>query len=164
MVQEFHGGNDPFPVGAIQPWVGDPDDVPFGWKYCNGNNGTPDLRNKFVKCVPDAATNPGTTGGQNSFSLTESQLPAHAHSGSTDQVSTHSHYVSVAHENSVRSCGDLRSWGPSSSEDDDVSITTDNGSHSHGTKMTNETGDTSTIDNEPARVTAGFIQKQDLTQ
>jgi len=29
-------------------WSGSIATIPFGWKLCDGNNGTPDLRDKFV--------------------------------------------------------------------------------------------------------------------
>ncbi|GAI52202.1 unnamed protein product, partial [marine sediment metagenome] len=34
--------------GAIVLWSGAIVDIPDGWILCDGNNGTPDLRNKFV--------------------------------------------------------------------------------------------------------------------
>lgn len=36
--------------------------IPEGWLLCDGNNGTPDLREKFIKGCADA-TDPGDTGG-----------------------------------------------------------------------------------------------------
>lgn len=35
--------------GVIVAWSGSSTDVPSGWAICDGNNGTPDLRNNFVK-------------------------------------------------------------------------------------------------------------------
>lgn len=35
--------------GIIALWSGAIADIPFGWKLCDGNNGTPDLRDKFVQ-------------------------------------------------------------------------------------------------------------------
>ena len=37
-----------FPIGGIIMWSGTAELVPAGWTICNGQNGTPDLRNKFV--------------------------------------------------------------------------------------------------------------------
>ena len=34
--------------GAINIWSGTIVSIPTGWVLCDGNNGTPDLRNKFV--------------------------------------------------------------------------------------------------------------------
>jgi len=36
------------PVGSIIIWSGAIVDIPSGWQLCNGTNGTPDLRNRFV--------------------------------------------------------------------------------------------------------------------
>lgn len=37
-----------FPVGGIIMWSGTIAAIPTGWALCNGSNGTPDLRNRFV--------------------------------------------------------------------------------------------------------------------
>ena len=36
------------PVGGIIMWSGAIADIPTGWRLCNGNNGTPNLRNRFI--------------------------------------------------------------------------------------------------------------------
>jgi hypothetical protein len=46
-------GNTPtwgagFPSGGIIMWYGTIATIPSGWYLCNGSNGTPDLRNKFI--------------------------------------------------------------------------------------------------------------------
>lgn len=48
------------PSGLIVMWSGLAANIPSGWYLCNGSNGTPDLRGKFIK---GATLNPGTTGG-----------------------------------------------------------------------------------------------------
>ena len=35
-------------LGSIVLWSGSLITIPTGWQLCNGTNGTPDLRNKFV--------------------------------------------------------------------------------------------------------------------
>ena len=48
--------------GIIAIWSGAIVDIPAGWYLCDGTNGTPDLRDRFVLCC--SGTNPpGTTGG-----------------------------------------------------------------------------------------------------
>ena len=37
-----------FPTGGIILWSGSVASIPSGWALCNGSNGTPDLRNRFV--------------------------------------------------------------------------------------------------------------------
>ena len=51
----------------------------YGWAICDGTNGTPNLKDKFIKGVT-ATANVGTTGGTNSQTLTVSNMPSHNHS------------------------------------------------------------------------------------
>ena len=51
------------PSGRIMIWTGTIGNIPAGWYLCDGNNSTPDLTDRFLLCVADAITNPGTTGG-----------------------------------------------------------------------------------------------------
>ena len=37
------------PSGVIVMWSGTTSNIPTGWALCNGANGTPDLRNRFIK-------------------------------------------------------------------------------------------------------------------
>ena len=54
--------------------------APTGWQYCDGTNGTPDLRDRFVIC--STAIYPlGSTGGVASVSLVTNNLPDHQHGG-----------------------------------------------------------------------------------
>lgn len=39
------------PKGVIVMWSGKADEIPAGWSLCDGNNGTPDLRDRFVMGV-----------------------------------------------------------------------------------------------------------------
>jgi hypothetical protein len=49
-------------TGMILLWSGSVANIPAGYVLCNGSNGTPDLRNKFI--VGAGATyNPGDSGG-----------------------------------------------------------------------------------------------------
>lgn len=48
--------------GLIAIWSGAIADIPAGWHLCDGNDGTPDLRDRFV-IGAGAIYNPGDTGG-----------------------------------------------------------------------------------------------------
>ena len=37
------------PIGTILPYIGDLSKIPHGWFLCDGTNGTPDLRDKFLQ-------------------------------------------------------------------------------------------------------------------
>lgn len=68
------------PSGVIVVWSGLLSEIPNGFIICDGNNSTPDLRDKFVKGVPNAVTNPGLTGGESEHTLTTTEMPNHNHS------------------------------------------------------------------------------------
>jgi len=46
------------PVGGIIMYFGTESNIPTNWNLCNGQNGTPDLRNKFVIAADDYNTTP----------------------------------------------------------------------------------------------------------
>lgn len=48
--------------GLIAIWSGAIADIPAGWQICDGTNGTPDLRNRFVRGA-GGIYDPGDTGG-----------------------------------------------------------------------------------------------------
>ena len=50
------------PSGAIIMWAGTLASIPSGYSLCDGTNGTPDLRDKFIKGWQDGV-NPGGIGG-----------------------------------------------------------------------------------------------------
>lgn len=47
------------------------------WHLCDGTNGTPDLRNRFI--YGGDGTNNGATGGEASVTLNVSNIPSHGH-------------------------------------------------------------------------------------
>ena len=71
------------PVGVIVIWSGAANRIPDGWKLCDGSNGTPDLRGRFVVGYnPNDGdyNSPGKTGGEKRHTLTVSEMPSHQHS------------------------------------------------------------------------------------
>lgn len=80
------------PTGAIMMWSGLLANIPSGYNLCDGTNGTPNLIAKFIRGVATAATNPGSTGGADTVTLTgaESGLVSHSHTSSvTDPGHAH---------------------------------------------------------------------------
>jgi microcystin-dependent protein len=75
----------------IVMWSGSLATIPEGWLLCNGQEGTPDLRSRFVvgAALPGAVLSPGLTlkefsptgtkGGVETVTLTEAQMPHHSH-------------------------------------------------------------------------------------
>ena len=71
-------GQSSLPVGSIIPWYGQIADIPNGFALCNGSNGTPDLRNRFI--VGAGSTySLSATGGADSVTLSASHMPSHYH-------------------------------------------------------------------------------------
>lgn len=52
------------PKGIIVLWRGTIGSIPSGWFLCDGNNSTPDLRDRFVVAA-GVVYDPGDTGGAN---------------------------------------------------------------------------------------------------
>lgn len=65
------------PIGGIIMWSGLLSAIDSNWALCNGANGTPDLRARFIKGAA-AGANPGATGGAST----------HAHAGHSNHVVT----------------------------------------------------------------------------
>lgn len=66
-----------FPIGAIMYWSQASGALPAGWQVCDGTNGTPDLRDRFVLGAGGSYA-PGTVGGSNTFTI-----PSHTHGPNT---------------------------------------------------------------------------------
>lgn len=96
------------PRGGIIMWSGTLATIPTSWQFCDGTNGTPDLRDRFILSVA-AAENPGATGGSHSTTLAANQLPAHSHTTTVgNQSADHTHAISVhnagAHGHNIYKC------------------------------------------------------------
>jgi len=97
------------PIGGIIMWSGTAAEAEAltNWKICDGQNGTPDLRDKFVLGVGSSAAgstaNKGDTGGSNSITLAEGQMPAHNHGitdpGHSHTINNHTHTFSGSGSN-----------------------------------------------------------------
>ena len=76
------------PAGIICMWSGTIATIPSGWNLCDGSNGTPDLRDKFIVCATQDDS--GIAKSNVTGSLAQSgngQLPA----TDTDNESSHTH-------------------------------------------------------------------------
>lgn len=67
------------PRGLITAWYGNKSNIPNGWVLCDGNNNTPDLRNKFILGGGDKYAI-GATGGEEEHTLSIDEIPSHNHS------------------------------------------------------------------------------------
>ena len=66
------------PSGCVVIWSGEKTKIPDGWALCDGTNGTPDLRNRFVLGAGGSYT-VRATGGSEEVTLTVDQMPSHTH-------------------------------------------------------------------------------------
>ena len=75
----------PTPAGVIVLWSGSIGSIPTGWVLCNGSNGTPDLRDRFIVGAGSTYAVDATGGSADAI------VVSHTHSV-TDPGHTHSVY------------------------------------------------------------------------
>ena len=77
------------PAGIITMWSGSIADIPEGWVLCDGTNGTPDLRDRFVVGATQDGSGVAKTsvkgslmvsGGEHEHALSIAEMPSHTHS------------------------------------------------------------------------------------
>lgn len=106
------------PSGVICMWSGSVGNIPAGWRLCNGSNGTPDLRDRFVVGATGAhsvnaegGSSTTSAGGAHGHAvgsagnhshgtvthyhaLTEAQMPSHNHyNGIGDNIGSNTPFV-----------------------------------------------------------------------
>ena len=137
--------------GFITFWTGTIATIPRGWTVCDGNNGTPNLLDRFVRCVPNDTTDPGTLGGSNTHAIVEAEMPDHTHSFSEGN---HNHTLSIRR-------------GSQNSGDAPPAQSSLNGSGTGGIQSTgettdatlNNTGSDTAHDNKPSNFEVAYIMK-----
>jgi len=72
-----------FPIGGIIIWSGSIANIPSGWALCDGTNGTPNLRDRFVVGAGTSYA-VGNTGGSK-----DAIVVSHAHTTSTAGLHAH---------------------------------------------------------------------------
>lgn len=150
-VQSFGGQGGPSP--EILLWAGLVGDIPPGWVLCDGNNGTPNLTNKMLRGNSSMGGSVGTVGGQNTKSLSTSQIPSHGHNGTLNDVGSHQHNYSAGSGGG----GDDTFDEPVRNGVFTRSTSTD-GSHAHNINVSS-TGSGSGIENRPQHLQVGYIMK-----
>ena len=90
------------PSGCILLWSGSIGSIPSGWYLCNGSNGTPDLRDRFVVGAGSSYAVNGTGGSTDAIVVTHSHTasstsivtdPGHKHTTATSNISPSINYT-----------------------------------------------------------------------
>ena len=103
-------GNGTIPIGGIIMWSGTIAEIAnlSGWELCDGNNGTPDLRDRFViGATTDGSDNtfPGLSVDQSGGSA-DAALITHTHSFSGSDSFSSSNGPSTTQSNNFLKAGD----------------------------------------------------------
>ena len=94
------------PKGTIVAYNGTTN-IPNGWRICDGNHGTPDLRGRFI-LGQSTSKRFGSKGGEERVRLTEGQMPSHNHSMSSN--GNHGHHLKWARNSDTTGKGFDRSY------------------------------------------------------
>lgn len=154
---QFSNPPDSYPSGTIKMAYMQSSQVPAGWVVCDGNNGTPDLRDKFIKGTTSASALPGSTGGEASKSLAVGQMATHDHGGSTPSTGSHDHsWTGSTTDNDTRegADGSVEQHGAGGSE-----YSQSEGGHGHSGVSFGSAGSGNSYDNRPKNTTVLYIKK-----
>ena len=125
------------PSGCILIWSGAEEELPEGWALCDGQDGRPDLRSRFVLGAGSGYA-VGVTGGEESHILTMSELPRHNHTNSD-------HYLNFKTGSNGASAGDTT-----------VVVS---GTHQYSNKAVGYTGEDAAHNNMPPYYALCYIIK-----
>ena len=146
-----------FVQGMIILWYGNTSNIPPGFVLCDGNNGTPNLTDRFVVGA-GGAYSPGATGGSSSVTLSTAQLPSHNHSASSS-VNDPGHFHTWDRQDVIINNG-YRPWPASNN---DCSRTTANtGTNTTGITVNTTIGSTGSgqsHENRPPYYALCYIMK-----
>ena len=150
-------GVESFVTGMIIAWYGNTGNIPTGFVLCDGNNNTPDLRDRFVVGA-GSAYSPSSTGGSSSVTLSESQLPSHNHSA-TSTVNDPGHHHEYIDQYVVINAG-YRPWPANNNDCQQRNIDTTNATTGITVSTTiGNTGSGSAIENRPPYYALCYIMK-----
>lgn len=144
------------PIGGIVMFSGNIASLPSGWLFCNGSNGTPDLRDKFI--IGAAADSSGQANTTVTGSTTkvggnkDAVAVSHGHTGSAAANGGHAHTAF-----GIASGGGLYLAGGGSRDPGTVTSNV-SGVHSHTITVDNA-GESGTDKNLPPYYALAFIMR-----
>jgi microcystin-dependent protein len=138
--------NSSIPKGAIIMWSGSIATIPSGWALCNGANGTPDLRDRFVVGA-GSSYGVGATGGSK-----DAVVVSHTHTGVASSDGAHSHTANQITD------GPLFMGTYISNKTHANRETSRSGAHTHSLTI-NSAGQSGTNANLPPYYALAFIMK-----
>ena len=166
-----------FVAGMIMMWSGAIGNIPSGWELCDGNNGTPDLRNKFVLGAwSDGASTaypnvpPGGTGGyEDQIVVThEHTINNHTHGSGSLSATGGNHNHQYIDQYVVIDAG-YRPWPANNNDCQQRNVNTSgSGSHTHSIsgstgnpsdRGTNSQGESGDNKNLPPYYALAYIMK-----
>jgi hypothetical protein len=136
------------PSGCIVLWSGSVASIPSGWYLCNGSNGTPDLRNRFIVGAGSTYSVGGTGGSADAI------VVSHTHTA-TDSGHTHS-FTAIAQAGADGGSGALVGGIQNTSNDGSYTGTTGSGTASISVSTTGSSG---TNANLPPYYALAYIMK-----
>jgi len=139
-----------FPSGGIIMWNGSVGSIPAGWYLCNGSNGTPDLRDRFVVGAGSTYAVNATGGSANATLVSHD----HTFSATTSNVGDHDHSLPGTSTSSGGS-GAFENRAPTGSKQSGGA-----GSHDHTVSgTTSSNGSSGTNANLPPYFALCYIMK-----
>lgn len=167
------------PIGGIILWSGSIASIPSGWALCDGSNGTPNLRNRFVVGAggaysvdetggSDTATTSSSGnhnhGGTNGHALTSGQIPSHSHTQrfrNVDGANVGNTNSGLARSGSDAVPGDVDIFNQGTGSLMEMSISTANAgggnAHSHG--IPNSGNHSHTVDTRSRYYALAYIMR-----
>ena len=161
--EDASGGSGGFVTGMIMMFSGTT--APSGWVLCDNSAAAqaanaPDLRDRFIVGA-GSAYSVNDTGGAETVTLTEAQIPSHTHgagSYGTDNPGNHTHtYIDQVNDGN----GNYRWWkGGDNDCRGDNKQTEGNGGHTHSiTGSSGPAGSGNSHENRPPYYALAFIMK-----